>query len=329
MRFLTMALATTTQPKTKVTPEEKICNEVIKLLEKGVQPWQKKWTTSTSGSYRNFITGHKYSGANVALLTMYECVYNYTSNLYCGFAQARSKGWLVKKGSVASYIMHPKPVKYDKLDKDGNPVKDKDGKPIIVQYMSFQCVPIFNSDCLQGKDAQSQDALEQAIKAEQRNIKENINDIETRKHKCFTVLKDYIDREEIEYREGGDRAYYSPSSDLIGMPAPKQFQDSDSFLATMAHECIHSTKKPSRLDRSFGASRFGNDAYAREELVAELGCLILTRSLNVGSQIENHASYLNSWLSGIKEDRSYLFKSLAYANKAANYIMNPELVGKN
>ena len=203
-----MALATTTKPKAKKqTPEEKICNEVIKLLEKGVHPWQKKWTTSTSGSYRNFITGHKYSGANVALLTMYECVYGYTSNLYCGFAQARSKGWLVKKGSVASYIMHPKPVKYDKLDKDGNPVKDKDGKPIVVQYMSFQCVPIFNSDCLQGKDAKSQDALDQAIKAEQRNIKENINDIETRKHKCFTVLKNYIDREEIEYREGGDQAY--------------------------------------------------------------------------------------------------------------------------
>ena len=83
-----MALATTTRPKTKKqTPEEKICSEVIKLLESGVQPWQKEWTTSTSASYRNFITGHKYSGANIALLSLYESVRGYRSTLYCGFAQ--------------------------------------------------------------------------------------------------------------------------------------------------------------------------------------------------------------------------------------------------
>lgn len=320
-----MALATTTRPKTKKqTPEEKICSEVIKLLESGVQPWQKEWTTSTSASYRNFITGHKYSGANIALLSLYESVRGYRSTLYCGFAQARSKNWTVKKGSEASYIMYPKPVKYDKTDKDGNPVKDKDGNVIKVQYMSFSCVAVFNADCLMGLDPKSQDALEQALKAEERNIKENINDVETRKSKAFNVLDSYMKREEIEYREKQEKAFYSPSLDQVGMPSPVQFTNADSFLATLSHECIHSTKKASRLDRSFGASMFGNDAYAREELVAELGALILTRSLNVGSRIENHASYLKSWLSGIKEDNSYLFKSLAHANRAANYILEPK-----
>ena len=317
-----MALATTTKPKAKKqTPEEKICAEIIALIEKGVNPWQKPWTAQTSGNYRNLITGHLYSGANTALLIMYEVSRGYTSNLYVGYAQAAKKNWTVKKGSKACYILHPVPVCFDKTDKDGNPVKDDKGNVVKVQFMNFKPVAVFNSDCLVGADEKAQDALEQTIKHEQRNIKENFNDVETRKHKAFTTLKGYMDAQEIDLLEGGDRAYYSPSADNIGMPKPKQFQTVDGYLATLSHECIHSTKKESRLDRSFGFSMFGNDAYAREELVAELGSAILTRKLNVGSKIEHHSSYLKSWLKGIKEDTSYLFKSLAYANKAANFIL--------
>ena len=317
-----MALSTTTKPKAqKQTPEEKICAEIIALIEKGVNPWQKPWTAQTSGNYRNLITGHLYSGANTALLIMYEVSRGYTSNLYVGYAQAAKKKWTVKKGSKACYILHPVPVCFDKTDKDGNKVKDDKGNVVKVQYMNFKPVAVFNSDCLIGTDEKSQEALDQTIKSEQRNIKENFNDVETRKSKAFATLKGYMDSQEIDLLEGGDTAYYSPSNDNIGMPNPKQFQSVDGYLATLAHECIHSTKKESRLDRSFGFSMFGNEAYAREELVAELGSAILTRKLNVGSKIEHHSSYLQSWLRGITADPKYLFNSLAYANKAANFIL--------
>ena len=315
--------ATATRAKTKkASPEQKICNEIIALLEKGVSPFQKPWTAQTSGTYRNLITSHMYSGANTALLIMYEISRGYTSNLYVGYSQAAKKNWTVKKGSKACYILHPVPVKFDKKDKEGNQVKDDKGNVVKVQFMNFKPVAVFNSDCLIGADEKAQDSLEQAIKHEERNIKENFTDVETRKHKAFTALKAYMDKEEIPLKEGGDKAYYSPSRDFIGMPNPKQFQNVDGYLATLSHECIHSTKKESRLDRSFGFSMFGNEAYGKEELVAEMGSAILTRKLNVGSKIENHASYLESWLRGIKEDPSYLFKSLAFANKAVNFILD-------
>ena len=148
----------------KLTPEQKIVNEIIKLIEKGVNPWQKEWTAQTSGNYRNLLTGHLYSGANTALLIMYEVSRGYTSNLYVGYAQAAAKNWTVEKGSKACYILHPVPVAYNKKDKDGNEIKDDKGQPIRISYTGFKPVAVFNSDCLKGTDEKSQEALNQLIK---------------------------------------------------------------------------------------------------------------------------------------------------------------------
>src|SRR3546814_2861997 len=74
-----------------------------------------------------------------------------------------------------------------------------------------------------------------------------------------------------DIRHGGDRAYYALQPDYIQMPPTDTFRDAESYAATLAHELTHWTRHPSRLDRDLGRKRWGDEGYAREELVAEIG----------------------------------------------------------
>ena len=70
---------------------------------------------------------------------------------------------------------------------------------------------------------------------------------------------------------------YSISTDHVQMPPFQTFRDADSHAATVAHELCHWTRHESRLNRDFGQKRFGDEAYAVEELVAELGAAVHLR----------------------------------------------------
>ena len=93
---------------------------------------------------------------------------------------------------------------------------------------------------------------------------------------------------------GGVVACYSPAADRIAMPAPEAFLNREAYAATWAHEQIHSTGHSTRLGRNQGGT-MGTAAYAREELVAELGAVIVCQRLQIGSDFQNHAAYLANW----------------------------------
>ena len=98
-------------------------------------------------------------------------------------------------------------------------------------------------------------------------------------------------------RHGGTMAYYSVTQDHVQMPPFESFRDAESYYATLAHEGTHWTRHPSRLDRDFGRKRFGDEGYAVEELVAELGSAFLCADLGLTPEVrEDHASYIASWL---------------------------------
>ncbi|WP_288132401.1 zincin-like metallopeptidase domain-containing protein, partial [Accumulibacter sp.] len=121
-------------------------------------------------------------------------------------------------------------------------------------------------------------------------------------------------------RHGGNRAYFAPGPDVIQLPPVEAFTDAESYAATKAHEFIHWTGHKSRLDRAFG-QRFGDAAYAFEELVAELGAAFLCAELAVTPDIrEDHAAYLAHWLKVLKEDRRAIFTAAAQAQRAADYL---------
>ena len=117
-------------------------------------------------------------------------------------------------------------------------------------------------------------------------------------------------------RHGGNRACFVPSHDLIQLPRPEQFHTPDSYHATALHELTHWTGHKSRLDRKFG-KRFGNESYAFEELCAEMGSAFLCASIGIeNAPLEDHASYLESWLKILKKDSKAIFAAASQAQKA-------------
>jgi antirestriction protein ArdC len=117
-----------------------------------------------------------------------------------------------------------------------------------------------------------------------------------------------------DIRSGGNMAYYSAGTDHVQMPPLECFRDAESYYATLAHEMTRWTKHPKRLDRDFGRKRFGDQGYAMEELVAELGAAFLSADLDLTPEVrEDHAAYIDCWLKVLKDDRRDLHRGIARA----------------
>ncbi|MCG7400250.1 ArdC family protein [Caballeronia zhejiangensis] len=123
-------------------------------------------------------------------------------------------------------------------------------------------------------------------------------------------------------RHGGNRAYYAPSLDLVQLPLPESFNDAESYESTKAHELCHWTSHETRCDRQLG-KRFGDEAYAAEELIAEMGAAFLCAQLGITPEIrDDHASYLDHWLKVLKADKKAIFTAASQAQKACDYLFS-------
>jgi antirestriction protein ArdC len=121
-------------------------------------------------------------------------------------------------------------------------------------------------------------------------------------------------------KHGGNQAFYAISRDAIQMPVIEGFHDAESYYATLAHETVHWTRHPTRLDRDFGRKRLGDEGYAMEELVAELGSAFLSVDLELTPEVrEDHAAYIGSWLKVLKGDKGAIFTAASHAQRAADF----------
>jgi antirestriction protein ArdC len=120
---------------------------------------------------------------------------------------------------------------------------------------------------------------------------------------------------------GGDRAFYTPSTDHIQMPPDGAFAGPPDWAATILHELAHASGAKHRLNRDL-TGRFGNTAYAREELRAELASLFVGSALGLPSDVPNHASYIHSWVDVLKNDKREIFRAAADANRIAEWILS-------
>ena len=323
-------MATTTKtkkPATKArkqydgpTAEEKLCSELVQLLEAGTNPWRRDWAASgAAGSHRNLLTGANYRGSNPAVLEMYSACRGFTLPLWLGGAQAKAKGWFPRKGSKGCYVLRPQLNKRELEDENGQPLLQPDGSPSVAAWVSYKPACVFNVADLVGGDEASQQALEAAIAAAMAGavVKPEPERLAT----AETVLAAWP----VPTTWAGDRAFYQPSADQITMPARAQFGTAAGLYATWAHEQAHSTGHQSRLARDLSGG-FGSQQYAREELVAELAAFLICNRLGIPSAAENHAAYLGHWAGVLKEGHKVLFKVLSDATKAANSICGPEVV---
>lgn len=314
---------TATQTKTKKkydgpTVEEKLCERMIELIESGVNPWRKEWKGLKHSQHLNLITGNAYHGGNPMMLEWQAAAAGYNTPLWAGIGQAKQKKWFPKKGSQGCYVLRPQLNCYDKKDKEGNTEKDPNGDPLKVAWVSYKTSCVFNVEALQGEGLQ--EAIDKYMNDEV-EVQEDKERIEIAEQ----ALNAYGKREEIPFVFAGSRAFYAIVEDRITVPEFEKFVNAEAFYATLAHECIHSTGNDKRLKRQFGMRGGGEESkmkYAREELVAEMGAFILCSRMQISSNTENHAAYLEGWLKVLKQGPKTLFKVISDSTKAANLILS-------
>ena len=107
------------------------------------------------------------------------------------------------------------------------------------------------------------------------------------------------------------------------MPAFAQFKDPVGYYATLAHECCHWVGHETRLNRDL-KHRFGSEAYAAEELIAELGAAFLCATLGLSlAPRADHAVYINGWLTVLKADPRAIFTAASKAQQAVDWLLDP------
>jgi antirestriction protein ArdC len=306
-------MTTTARPKAKArkaydgpTAEEKLCADLVALMEAGTAPWRREWQ-GHQGEHRNLLTGHEYRGMNPLLLELGSLTKAGSQvPLWLGGAQAKGEGWFPRKGCTASRIVRPQLNQREE--------EQADGSTEVKAWVSYKIVPVFNAADLVGATDETAATLAQRIAAALSQAPE-AREPAARLEAAEAVLETWT----VPTAFGGVRAFYSPSRDRIAMPAHEAFDSREAFAATWAHEMIHSTGHDSRLKRDLDGGPTAR-SYAREELVAELGAVIVCRRLAIGSEFANHAAYLSSWAGLLQEGPKTLFRVLTDARRAADLI---------
>jgi len=276
---------------------EQITDRVIEMMETHGANWTQPWVAATveHGAPRSAV-GRPYSGVNRWMLQLAMMDNGWGQPVFATFKQWKSMGAQVTKGSKGTHV-----VWFSKVTKE-----DETGE--TVSFPILKSFVVFNIDQVQGADG---------LRIEPDTIPDD-NDWE-----------EHVTAEAVLSGSGAvirnvasDRAFYAPSVDAITLPKPEQFADPAGYYGTALHELVHWTGHESRLNREFG-KRFGDEAYAFEELVAEMGAAILCGVTGVTNEPrDDHAKYLNNWLNVLKKDKRALITACSHAEKAARFALD-------
>ena len=279
---------------------QKVTDKIIADLEKGKLTWLKPWS---AGNMDGRIVkplrhnGMPYSGINILMLWGAAIEGGYQSPFWMTYRQAKEYGAHVKKGERGNLVVYANTITKTEKQDDGSEEERK--IPFMKGYS------VFNVEQVEG--------LPELFYAKPEPVIDPAERIE-HADKFFAASG-------ADIRHGGDRAFYSGGSDHVQMPPFECFNSPESYYATLAHELTHWTKHPKRLDREFGRKKWGDEGYAREELVAELGAAFLCADLALTPEPgEDHAAYIQSWLKVLKQDKRAIFSAAAHAQRAADYL---------
>lgn len=282
-----------------------ITNKIIAQLEDGSRPWLKPWNAEhAAGRITRPLrhNGEPYHGINILMLWASAEEQGFVSPYWLTFRQAQSLGGCVRKGEKGSTVVYASTFETTDTNAEGEEVEQR--IPFLKQYT------VFAADQCEGLPAHYYEMKEPAN-----------NDIER-----IAAADAFFKATQAHIREGGGKAYYAISSDHIQMPKLECFRDAESHAATLSHEMCHWTRHPTRLDRHLGRKRWGDEGYAMEELVAELGSAFLCADLSITPEVmPDHAAYLASWLEVLKDDKRAIFSAASMASKAVDYLHSLQL----
>lgn len=295
-----------TKPKTKFDIRQHITNQIIQAIETAGD-FQMPWHRQSGGMPRNVASGKTYSGVNTLNLWIASQQKGFSSSEWGTFKQWKEKGASVIKGQKGTPVVFYKKLMTEEEELEAELSGEK--KPRFALRYST----VFNADQVDGYEP------EVAAEIEPVDRVERIERVEA-----------FVEASGARVLHMGQQAFYSRSADEIVLPPPERFvgtdtsSPTDAYYSTLLHELTHWTGHESRCHREFG-QRFGDRAYAFEELVAELGSAYLCADLGVAVEPRpDHAAYLKHWLEILKNDKSAIFTAAGQAQKAADFLHDLE-----
>jgi antirestriction protein ArdC len=287
----------------------RVTAQIVEALQQGVRPWVQPWSSEHLAGH---ITrplrhnGEPYRGINVLLLWSDAIAKGFSAPIWMTFRQALALGGAVRKGEHGSTVVYA-----NRIQRTG---QDENGQDVEREIPFLKAYTVFNVDQIDGLAAEFHATEGPALEPIQRIAHADI---------FFTATG-------AEIRQGGGSAYYALGPDYVQVPPFESFVDPQSYYATLAHECTHWTRHPARLGRDFGRKRWGDEGYAREELVAELGAAFLCADLRIAlTPREDHAAYIESWLQVLSGDTRFIFTAAANAQRAADFLHARQVAGED
>lgn len=278
-----------------------ITDKIIAELEAGRVPWVQPWGTSAAkaplGLPKNASTDRQYSGINVLLLWGAVIERGFSGQSWLTFRQALSMGGNVRKGERGTTVVYAdRFVPEDEKRRARETGEDAQAIPFLKRFA------VFNTDQCEN--------LPEDVATAAPPVPAGL--IEPR-------VEALIAATDIDFRIGGNRAFYVPAHDYVQVPPPQAYYEPINWHRTALHEMGHATGHSSRLGRDFSGS-FGSKKYAFEELIAEINAAFCCASLGIAPTVR-HADYIASWLEVLREDDRAIVRAASQAGKAADWLL--------
>jgi antirestriction protein ArdC len=276
-----------------------VTDRVIAALEAGTPPWQKPWDPDVAGGPNmpcNAVSGRRYRGINVITLAMSTLAFGSGDPRWATYKQAAERGWQVKKGEHGTTAYF-----FKRLEVPDNKAGDAD-ENATKRIPLLRAFTLFHASQIEGVSPFVPPTIAEAP------------------WRAPDAVETIIANSGAVVRIGGDRAFYSPSTDHIQMPPRCAFRSASGWSGVMIHEAGHWTGSKARLNRDLRNS-FGSQDYSREELRVEIAQAMVCSEIGVECDFLNTAAYLASWVERLKSDRKEIFRAAADAQRIADYLL--------
>ncbi len=278
----------------------RVTNEIIAALEAGVRPWTQPWDAAHAAgpvSRPLRFNAVPYRGINVVLLWMAALRRQFGCPLWMTYRQASELGGQVRRGEKGSLVVYADT--FTRRDTGDDCQQQEVEVPFLKSYT------VFNAEQIDGLPAHYYARVERPMHPVER----------------VERAERFFAQTGADIRHAGGAAYYAPTADVVQMPPFESFLHAEGYYGTLAHELTHWTRHPSRLAREFGRQRWGDEGYAMEELVAEMGAAFLCADLGLTPEVrDDHAAYIASWLKVLKNDKRAVFTAASHAQRAADFL---------
>ena len=280
---------------------DEITGKIIAELEAGRLPWVQPWGTAAAKASlalpKNAATGRAYSGVNVLILWGAVIEHGFPCQTWLTFRQALSLGGNVRKGERGTTVVYAdRFVPDDEKRRARETGEEAQTIPFLKRFTVFNSAQCENlpEDVAVAAPALDPGLIEPKVEA-------------------------LIAATGIDFRIGGNRAFYAPAPDYVQVPPPQAYFEPINWHRTALHECAHAAGAPHRLNRDLSGA-FGTKKYAFEELVAEISAAFCCAALGIVPTVR-HADYIGSWLEVLHEDNRAIVRAASQASKAADYLL--------